>query len=127
MKKQFYVVAINKKDGSTAFIRSAPASSSTRNTTALTSDASMAHMFPIDYPKEDIIVWVDKATKGISRYADLDSLKIMIFETLLHTVDMEDIEWKTALQRNGVGKLTTLEVRSMGLEKYEIERRLSLD
>jgi hypothetical protein len=101
---------------------------STKRTTSnsgLTHDPSMARRFELDIDKAEVLEWIESERGKIARYADPDTMKIMIFEQTLIPVPDNDIEWKTSLQRSGVAKLSKLEIEALGLEKYEIERRLS--
>jgi hypothetical protein len=127
LKKQTYVVSIEKKDGTMAFLRLTGAGAGSSAVSGLTSDAGLARQFDIDTPKEEIISWVDKAKSGMSRIAYLDSIRVMVFETNLTEISKDDIEWRTVLQRHAVGKLMRMEIEALGLEKYEIERRLAKD
>jgi hypothetical protein len=125
LKRQTYVVSVEKKDGTLAFVRKGE--TDTRVTIALTSDPAFANQFDLDTPKEEILDWIDQITgaSAITRNANPTTLRVMIFETQLFEISEDDYDWKVELQRNGVGKLTRAEVLALGLEKFEIERKMA--
>jgi hypothetical protein len=126
LKQLSYVVAVDRKDGNTAYLRTmSSASSRTASNNGLVSDPAQARQFAVDDPKEDIIYWMDYERPKITKWANVDSLRIMLYECTVTPVSADDIEWRTILQRTAVEKLSNLEIEALGLEKYEIERRLS--
>jgi hypothetical protein len=127
LKNQVYVVAIEKKDGSLGFFRLNEGGRTKATTVGVTADANMARKFEIDTSKLDIIAWMDRLKSSAAKFGNVDSIRVMVFETTLTKVDLDDIEWKTILQRNAVSKLSKIEIEALGLEKFEIERRLAAD
>jgi hypothetical protein len=126
MKMLSYVVSVQKKDGAIVFLRKmANSTKRTATNTGLTSDPAAARNFDMDVDKAVVLEWMDSERIHVARYADADTMKIMVFERTLSPVADDDIEWRTSLQRSGVNKLSRLEIEALGLEKYEIERRLS--
>jgi len=126
MKTQSYVVTIQKKDGSTGFLRKMAVSTKrTLANTGITSDPASARQFELDVDKAVVIEWMDREREHLARFADVDTMKIAVFEWTVLPISEDDIEWRTSLQRSGVNKLSRLEIEALSLEKYEIERRLS--
>lgn len=126
MKKECYVIGVERRDGTQAFLKvmsSSTVRSSSNN--GLVEDPANARQFEIDIDKEDLIIWMDQERPKITKWANVDTLKIMIYECKTTEISSDDIEWKTALQRTAMEKLSVLQIEALGLAKYEIERRLS--
>jgi len=83
-----------------------------------------AFHFDFDTDKSELVSFLDRYKSVLSKY-DADTVSFVIYETALYEVDVTDYEWSTALQRNAVKKLSTMEIRALGVEKFEIERRMS--
>lgn len=127
LNKKVYIIAVDRKDGNIAFLRKMSTSSTPRtmNNNGLVSDPAQALHFDVEVDKETIVNWMDGERSKITKWANTDTIKIMLYECKATTVSADDIEWKTILQRTAVSKLSNLEIEALGLEKYEIERRLS--
>jgi hypothetical protein len=126
VKKECYVIGVERRDGTQAFLKvmsSSTVRSSSNN--GLVEDPANARQFEIDIDKEDLIIWMDQERPKITKWANVDTLKIMIYECKTTEISSDDIEWKTALQRTAMEKLSVLQIEALGLAKYEIERRLS--
>ena len=83
-----------------------------------------AFQFDLDIEKSELVSLLDRYRNILSKY-EADSVAFMIYETSLHEVDITEYDWATALQRNAVKKLSTMEIKALGVEKFEIERRMS--
>ncbi len=125
MNKQVYIISVERKDGSTAYLRAMNSVTRSAANTGLTLDPAQARHFDTDTDKADIIYWMDVERPKITKWANTDTLKIMRYVCTVVPVSADDIEWRTVLQRTAVSKLSNLEIEALGLEKYEIERRLS--
>ncbi len=120
------MIGVERRDGTQAFLKvmsSSTVRSSSNN--GLVEDPANARQFEIDIDKEDLIIWMDQERPKITKWANVDTLKIMIYECKTTEISSDDIEWKTALQRTAMEKLSVLQIEALGLAKYEIERRLS--
>jgi hypothetical protein len=81
----------------------------------------------MEVDKQEIIQWMDQERMKIAKWANLDSLKIVIYECTIKPIDLDDVDWRTELQRSGVKKLSVLEIEALNLVKYELERRMAQD
>lgn len=123
--QQKYLISVDKKDGSRVFLRSG--TNDAKRTVATTADPAMAELFDLDVEKEIVLEMIDRARAAVilAKQLNLSSFRIMIYETSLTEVSADDYEWKLELQRNGVAKLTRLEIEALGLQKFEIERKMA--
>ena len=126
VKKECYVISVEKKSGERVYLR-VMGSTSTRSASnnGLVDDPAHARQFDVDVDKEDIIYWMDVERPKITKWANVDTMMIELYECTTTPIDAEDLDWKTALQRTAMEKLSVLQIEALGLEKYEIERRLS--
>lgn len=126
LNKKVYIIAVDRKDGNVAFLRKmSTGSNRTMSNNGLVSDPAQAMHFDFEVDKETIINWMDSERSKISKWANTDSIRIMLYECTATPVSADDFDWRTILQRTAVSKLSNLEIEALGLEKYEIERRLS--
>lgn len=126
LNKKVYIIAVDRKDGNVAFLRKMSTSSNrTMSNNGLVSDPAQAMHFDFDVDKETVIRWMDSERVKIGKWANTDTIRIMMYECTATSISPDDLEWRTFLQRNAVSKLSSLEIEALGLEKYEIERRLS--
>ena len=87
---------------------------------------SKAIKFDGDADKVSVIDWIDKST-ATKQNIDKDSIRIHILDIKVTPIDLaNDSEWRTALQRHGVYKLSPMEIMALGLTKYELERRMAI-
>jgi len=114
VKIQKYIVGVERLGGEQAYMN--------QTSNGLTSDPAHARHFDIDHEKADILAWMDYERGKIAKWANMDTACIMLYETKITKVLADDVNWRTELQRNGVAKLSRLEIEALGLEKYEIER-----
>lgn len=117
-KQQFYVISAMNAKGAYVFLGGE--SSRPR----MCSNPAEAFLFDIDTDKAILVSFLDRYKTILSKH-DADSISFMVYETGLQEVDVTEYEWATALQRNAVKKLSIMEIKALGVEKYEIERRLS--
>jgi len=117
-KNQFYMISVRNPKGVLLFL----GGETTRP--RMVSNPNEAFHFDIETDKADLVSLLDRYKTILSKY-ESDTVAFMIYETALHEVDVTDYEWSTALQRNAVKKLSIMEIKALGVEKFEIERRLS--
>lgn len=126
MKTESFVIGVERKDGTQAFLRTVGGTATrTAGNNGLVEDPANARQFDIDIDKEDVIYWMDQERPKITKWANVDTLKIMVYECNTTEVSADDLEWRTALQRTAMEKLSVLQIEALGLAKYEIERRLA--
>ena len=126
LRKQAYLVSVEKKDGSLVYLRLGTGESN--GTLGTTTEPAFARQFNLDTPKEEILAWVNRivSNANLSKQANINTLRIMLFETQLTEISVvDDYDWRQELQRNGVAKLTHMEIEALGLEKFEIERKMA--
>ena len=118
---EHFIVAARKKDGKFVYVAGA-GTPKPRTTT----NPGEADQYGTDVDKSELALIIDKIKRyAICRTVDLDTLCFMHFETKLSPIDITNPDWASALQRNAVKKLNTMEIKALGLEKYEIDRRMS--
>jgi hypothetical protein len=125
MREVYYIIGIEHKDGSQKYLRGQGDG---------IDNPGLAKTFAFDAPKSELIDWISKIRIGAtsSQYGNslanynLDTIRILVYTVDINPIDSDDIEWKTLLQRSALKKLLKMEIEALGLEKYEIERRLAI-
>ncbi len=126
MSQKFYIVAVEKKDGMRVFLRNSDSASNTGYSAATTPNPELARKFPLNAPQE-VIQWMERIKSSVNRTCNAATMRAMVFEMNLREIGDEDSDWNKALRMNAISKLTEQEIVALGLQKHEIERRLSAD
>ena len=114
---QSYVICVKNRAGTRLYLGG-------QKTTNLTTNPGEAFQFGIEDDKSEIIAFIDKYRSTLNKH-EPDTICVMVFETTLRQIDVTEHDWATALRRNAVKKLTTMEIKALGVEKHEIERRMA--
>lgn len=116
-KNQFYMISVRNSKGVTLFL------GGETSRPRMFENPSDAFHFDFDADKSELVSLLDRYKNILSKY-EADTVAFVIYETALYEVDVTEYEWSTALQRNAVKKLSTMEIKALGVEQFEIERRM---
>ena len=123
MIQQFYIVGVEKKDGTQVYCKTSE-SAAHGYSASITPSPELARKFAITAP-EDVIQWVERIKTSVGRACNTNTMRVMVFEMKVREIDGDDSEWNKALRMNAISKLTEQEIVALGLQKHEIERRLN--
>lgn len=126
MIQKFYVVRVEKKDGTLVYLRNSEGASPSGYSVATTPNPELARKFALTAP-HDVIQWIERIKSSVGRTCNPNTMKAMVFEMSLREIDDDDSEWNKALRMNAISKLTEQEIVALGLQKHEIERRLNAE
>ena len=126
MSEKYYIVAVDRKDGTEVYCRVPEGSSPAGYNYTTTPKPEMARKFEMDQHAE-VIRWIDRIKSAVSRNFDSSTLRALVLEMNVRPISEDDSDWNKALRMNAISKLTEQEIVALGLQSHEIERRLSKD
>ncbi len=126
MSQKFYIVGVEKKDGVQVYLRVSDSASNSGYSAATTPNPENARKFALTAP-QDVIQWMERIKSSVGRTCNAATMRAMVFEMSLREIGDEDSDWNKALRMNAISKLTEQEIVALGLQKHEIERRLSAE
>ena len=126
MSQKFYIVGVEKKDGMQVYLRVSDTSANSGYSASITPNPENARKFALTAP-QDVIQWMERVKGSVGRTCNAATMRAMIFEMNLREIGDEDSDWNKALRMNAISKLTEQEIVALGLQKHEIERRLSAE